>query len=64
MTREEKTKYDMDYRKKHKKQFNVDLNIEEYDELTELLKKQNIKKVQFVRIAFEELKKGNFKLER
>ena len=38
MAKFDKTKYDIDYRKKHKVQFNVDLNKEEMDSLKELLK--------------------------
>ena len=50
-------KYDIEYNKLHKKQFKVNLNIEEYNLLCELLKLKNLSKVQFVRNAFEELKK-------
>ena len=48
--------YIIQYRKKHKKQFNVDLNNKEYDDLIKLLKEKNLTKVQFVRNAYEELK--------
>ena len=51
-----KSQYDMEYRKKHKKQFNVDLNIEEHEEITNFLKSKNITRVKFVRDAFKELK--------
>ena len=50
-------KYKLDWAKKNKKQFKVDLNIKEYDDLCSLLNKKNITKVDFVRNAFEELKK-------
>lgn len=50
-----KKEYDINYRKKHKKQFNVDLNIEEYEELEELLKKKNMAKVDLVRYAIKKL---------
>ena len=46
----------MDYRKKHKSQFNVDLNIEEKEELEILLKKHGLTKVQFLRNAINDLK--------
>lgn len=52
----DKKKYDNEYRKKKKKQFNVDLNIEEYESLNELLKKHGISKVKFVRDAYSRLK--------
>lgn len=54
----DQTKYITEYRKKHKKQFNVDLNIDEYNELEKLLKKCNITKAQFLRNSIEELKKS------
>lgn len=50
-------KYIQEYIKEHKKQFKVDLNIDEYNELKELLKKNNLSNVQFVRNAIAELKK-------
>ena len=56
-----KSKYDMDYRKNHKKQFNIDLNIDEYEELEELLKKHNLTKVNFVRKSMEILKEDSTK---
>ena len=52
----DKIKYNMEYRKKHKKQFNVDLNADEHEEITNFLKSKNITKVKFVRDAFKELK--------
>ncbi len=50
-------KYISDYKKKHIKQFKVDLNIDVYNELCELLKDKNLSKAQFIRNSFEELKK-------
>lgn len=52
------TKYVREYIKTHKKQFRVDLNIKEYEELEELLLKKNITKTQFLRNSIEELKKS------
>ena len=49
-------KYIQEYIKQHKKQFKVDLNIDEYQELKELLKKNNLSNVQFVRDAMQNLK--------
>ncbi len=53
----DKSKYDIEYIKTHKKQFRVDLNISEFDELCALLTKRNLTKTQFLRNAIEELKK-------
>ena len=53
----DKKKYDIEYRKKHKLRFVVDLNINEMYELNDLLKDKNLTKVQFLRNAIEELKK-------
>lgn len=53
----DKKKYDIDYKRKNIKYFKVDLKIEEYEELCKLLKEKELTKVQFVRNAFEELKK-------
>lgn len=52
-----KIQYDIEWRKKNKKQFKVDLNISEYEELCALLNKKGLTKVDFVRKSFEELKK-------
>lgn len=52
-----KIQYDIEWRKKNKKQFKVDLNISEYEELCDLLNKKGLTKVDFVRKSFEELKK-------
>ncbi len=57
----DKQQYDIDYRKRFKKQFNVDLNIEEYNELNDLLTKHNLTKVQFLRNAISSLKKSKKK---
>lgn len=54
----DKKKYDIEYKKIHKKKFAVDLNTIEYEELCNLLKEKNISKVDFVRKSFEELKKS------
>ena len=45
------------YKKAHKRQFKVDLNIDEKEELDKLLEKANLTKVQFVRNAKKELEK-------
>ena len=52
-------RYVDDYRKKHKAQFNVDLNIQEKEELEKLLKKCNLSKTQFLRNAIDLLKKNS-----
>ena len=51
------SKYIQEYRKNKKKQFNVDLNKDEAEELEQLLKEKELTKVQFIRNAMEELKK-------
>lgn len=53
----DKKKYDIEYIKTHKKQFKVNLDNDLYFELCDLLKKYNITKVDFVKNAYEELKK-------
>lgn len=50
------SKYIQEYRKENKKQFNVDLNKEEFEELDKLLKEKGMTKVEFVRQAIERLK--------
>lgn len=50
----DKVKYDNEYRKKHKVQFNVDINKAEMQSLNELLKTLNIKKVDFLRKAIRQ----------
>lgn len=52
----DKAKYDIEYKKKNKKQFKVELNLDEMDELNKLLKKYNLTKIQFVRNAIIDLK--------
>lgn len=52
-----KSKYDIEYIKTHKKQFKVNLDISLYNELDLFLKKKGITKVDFVKNAFKELKK-------
>lgn len=52
-----KKKYDRNWQKEHKRKFACDLNIDEYLELEELLKKYNLTKVQLVRNAIAELKR-------
>lgn len=55
-----KSKYDIDYRKKHKVQFNVDLNKSEMETLNTLLKTTNTKKSDFLRKAIRiECKENN-----
>ena len=56
MEKFDQTKYIMDYRKKHKAQFNVDLNIEEKEELELLLKEHGLTRAQFLRNAINDLK--------
>ncbi len=51
-----KKEYDINYKKLHKKQFKVDLNIEEYNHLEKLLVKYNLSKAQFLRNSIEQLK--------
>ena len=53
-----KKNYDIDYRKKYKSQFNVDLNKDEKNELDNLLNKKGITKSEFLRIAISLLKEG------
>lgn len=56
-----KTEYDIALRKKLKKQFNTDLDIEEWEELTANLKTYGIDKSDFLRNAIREfnIKIGN-----
>lgn len=54
-------KYIQEYIRLNKKQFKVDLNIDEYQELKELLKKNNLSNVQFVRNAINNLKDKSIK---
>ena len=50
-------KYIQEWNKQNKRQFKVNLNIPEYEELKNLLKENNLSNVQFVRNALNELKK-------
>lgn len=50
-------KYKQEWAKKNKKQFRVDLNIDEYEELCILLNEKKISKAQFLRDSIKELKK-------
>ena len=60
MEKEQKSKYDMDLRKKlEKKQFNTDLNKEEYEELNSLLKEKKLTKADFLRKSMKILKERN-----
>lgn len=52
------SQYINDYRKAKKKQFNVDLNKEEFEELNKILKDKNMTKVDFVRQALKRLKEN------
>lgn len=54
-----KSKYDINYRKNHKVQFNVDLNKSEMNSLKELLKTTNTKKADFLRKAIRKECKDN-----
>lgn len=51
-----KEEYDINYRKKFKSQFNVDLNKDEKYELNALLKDKGITKSEFLRAAIHSLK--------
>lgn len=53
----DQNKYIQEYRKEHKKQFNVDLNKDEYEELVKLLEEKGMTKVEFIRKSIEWLKK-------
>ena len=50
-------KYIQEYIKEHKSRFSTDLNKDEYEKLQNLLKRNNMNKAEFVRWAFEKLKK-------
>lgn len=64
MNKFDQKKYILEYKKNHKKQFKVDLNIQEYIELKELLKMHNLTNVQFVRNAILDLKNIEKKVNR
>ena len=53
-----KKNYDINYRKKYKSQFNVDLNKDEKNELDNLLNEKRVTKSEFLRIAISLLKEG------
>ena len=50
------SKYIQEWNKQNKRQFKVNLNISEYEELKTLLKENNLSNVQFVRNALNDLK--------
>lgn len=50
------SKYIQEWNKQNKRQFKVNLNIPEYEELKKLLKENNLSNVQFVRNALNDLK--------
>ena len=56
-----KKEYDIEYMKKNKRQFKVDLNIEEYEKLDRLLKEKGMTKVQLVREGLARLEKTSNK---
>lgn len=51
-----KKDYDLKFKKEHYKQFKVCLKNGEYENLKELLKKNNLTNIQFVRNAIKDLK--------
>lgn len=53
----DKNKYDYNYRLEHYKEFRCYLTIEEYNDLIDVLKNNNISKSDFVRNAMKEFKK-------
>ena len=57
-----KTGYDINYRKKFKSQFNVDLNKDEKDELDLLLNNKGLTKSDFLRAAMQSLKEDKLDL--
>lgn len=60
----EKSKYDMNLRKKlEKKQFNTDLSKTDYEELNDLLNNFELSKALFVRVSKNNLKKGMLKMK-
>ncbi len=50
------SKYIQNWKKEHKKQFKVDLNIDEYSELDQMLKTLKIEKASFLRKAIKNFK--------
>lgn len=59
----DKKEYDKNFLKKNYKTFKVDLKKEEWENADKLLKKNNISKVELVRIALKLLEKGKIKKE-
>ena len=57
-----KKEYDINYRKKFKSQFNVDLNKDEKDELDLLLNNKGLTKSDFLRAAMQSLKEDKLGL--
>lgn len=57
------SKYITNWQKENKKQFKVSLNKKEFEKADNLLKKNNLSKIQFVRLALEALEKGTLKKE-
>ena len=57
-----KKEYDINYRKKFKSQFNVDLNKDEEDELDLLLNNKGLTKSDFLRAAMQSLKEDKLDL--
>ena len=55
--RKRKTIYNMERKKKLYKKFAADLLIPEYTEICDYLKSINMNKAEFIRWAYEELKK-------
>lgn len=53
--------YIRNFNKTHYKTFKVDLKLEEYEELENLLNKENMSKATFLRLAIEQLKNGQIK---
>ncbi len=58
MTDFNQTKYINEWQKENKKQFRIDLNKTEFERAEELLKKNNLTKVGFVRLALKKLEDG------
>lgn len=50
-------KYINEYKKKHKKQFKVELDIPEMEELEKMLQENGLTKTQFLKNAIEDLRK-------
>ena len=50
--------YDMEYRRKNKKQINIDLNLDEYEELKEIIEKTGLTKVEIFRKGIQTIKES------